>query len=308
VSCKRFGFCRLEDVTSFVLRTPQHTIGGSLVQNPILPTDDPVNGYRWAIDMKYGHAEIGKTLPIDFGRVQLEATTYRPLGERFVLALRGQVGAVVAPADRSFLLPPAERFYGGGQNSVRGFGQNLLGPGSYIVDKIDTVVGPGGTQVGQAIDNREPQRMAPSGGNAMWIANFELRTRHGWPIEILRWVAFVDVGRVWNTTDVFSVTNADARATPGLGIRLLTPLGPFRLDVGYNPNTLEPGPAFLVIDGDPSKGTTGRAICVSRGSDDPLMLGAGQSGSSNSCPATYLPPKGSMLSRFTFHFSLGNAF
>jgi outer membrane protein assembly factor BamA len=309
VSCDRFGFCRLEDVASFVLRTPQNTLGSAIVYNPILPTDDPVNGYRWSADVKYGHANIGRLFPIDFGRFQLEGATYRPFGEALVVAVRAQFGGVIAQESRLPLLPPAERFYGGGQNSVRGFAQNQLGPGSYIVDQVDTVDGPGGSQTGVARAGVDPRRMAPSGGNAMWVANLEVRTRHGWPMEILRWVAFIDAGRVWNTRDVFSVTNASARITPGIGIRLITPLGPFRLDVGYNPYIGEPGPAFLIVNGDPEKGIVGRAICVSSGSTDPLTLRPGQVGGASSCPATFQPPAASgFAKRLTFHFSLGNAF
>ena len=309
VSCTRFGFCRLEDVASFVLRSPQHSIIATLTKNPLLPTDDPGTGYRWMVETKYGHASIGRILPIDFGRVTAELAAYHPITEWVTVAWRAQIGAVISPADRSFLLPPAERFYGGGQNSVRGYGQNLLGPGSYIVSVADTVSATDGTVIGAARAGDGIPRIAPSGGNAMWIANLELRTRRGWPNDLLRWVVFLDVGRVWNTRDLFSATNADARVTPGIGVRLITPLGPFRVDIGYNPNSLEPGPAFLVIPGDASKGIVGRAICVSPGTTDPLVLGAGASSSSNSCPATFLPTgTRTPLSRLTFHFSLGNAF
>jgi outer membrane protein insertion porin family/translocation and assembly module TamA len=309
VSCTRFGFCRLEDVASFVLRSPQHSVGASFVFNPLLPTDDPISGYRWVVDAKFGHASIGKILPIDFGRVTAEFASYTPLSEWLTVAVRAQIGAVISPADRSFLLPPAERFYSGGQNSVRGYGQNLLGPGSYIVTAVDTIAGPAGTLVGAARAADDIPRIAPSGGNAMWIANLELRTRRGWPNDLLRWVLFLDAGRVWNTRDVFSVTNADARATPGIGVRLVTPLGPFRVDIGYNPNSLDAGPAFLVIPGDAKAGIAGRAVCVSPGTDDPLVLGSGTTSSSSSCPATFLPTASrSLLSRLTFHFSLGNAF
>jgi hypothetical protein len=34
------------------------------------------------------------------------------------------------------------------------------------------------------------------------------------------------------------------RVTPGIGIRIATPLGPARLDVAYNPNKLQPGALF----------------------------------------------------------------
>ncbi|MDQ8165813.1 MAG: BamA/TamA family outer membrane protein, partial [Gemmatimonadota bacterium] len=150
VSCTRFGFCRLEDVASFVLRSPMHTFTTSFARNPLLPTDDPMRGLRWSVDAKYGHASIGKLLPIDFGRVVAEVASYGTLGPWFTAAARVQIGAVMAPADRSFLLPPSERFYGGGQNSVRGYGQNLLGPGSFIVNTIDSIAGPAGVDVGVA--------------------------------------------------------------------------------------------------------------------------------------------------------------
>jgi hypothetical protein len=39
------------------------------------------------------------------------------------------------------------------------------------------------------------------------------------------------------------------------------------------------------------------------------MLKAGELGGATSCPATFLPTgRRSLLSRLTFHFSLGNAF
>ncbi|HVZ49175.1 MAG TPA: BamA/TamA family outer membrane protein [Gemmatimonadaceae bacterium] len=308
VSCTQFGFCRLEDVSSFLQRTPELSETVTLVKNPLLPTDDPASGYRWSVEGRYGHASIGNAVPIDFGRFTGEVASYTPLSSWLTLAMRAQVGAVLAPADRSFLLPPAERFYGGGQNSVRGYGQNLLGPGSYIVPAIDTVTGTDGTLYGRARPDVAFTRIAPSGGNAMWLGNVELRTRRGWPTDLLRWVVFVDVGRVWNTTDLFSAANADARVTPGFGVRFVTPLGPFRMDIGYNPNGLDAGPAFFVQPGDVANGIAGRAICVSPGSADPLVLGVGQAGAA-SCPVSYLPPRASsLLSRLTFHFSLGNAF
>jgi hypothetical protein len=34
------------------------------------------------------------------------------------------------------------------------------------------------------------------------------------------------------------------RVTPGVGIRLATPLGPARLDLAYNPYRLQAGPLF----------------------------------------------------------------
>jgi outer membrane protein assembly factor BamA len=305
VSCTRFGFCRVEDVASFLLRSPLHSVSGALAKNPLQPTDDPARGYRWTADLKFGHASVGRIVPIDFGKYNVEGAIYRPLASWLTLAARLQFAGVVAPADRLALLPPAERLFGGGQNSVRGYGQNLLGPGSYIVTAIDTVTAADGTSYGVAKPGVDPARIAPSGGNAMWFGNIELRTRRGWPTDLLHWVAFLDMGRVWNTKDVFNITNASTHATPGIGIRFVTALGPFRVDVGYNPNAAEAGPAFYVTESDLANGVVGRAICVSPGSTDPL----GSTSSVVMCPATYTPPRArSFLSRLVFHFSLGNAF
>jgi outer membrane protein assembly factor BamA len=118
-------------------------------------------------------------------------------------------------------------------------------------------------------------------------------------------VMFIDAGRVWNTNDVFSVTNSASRITPGVGIRLLTPLGPFRIDIGYNPYGFEAGPAFFIVNAVPSAGIVGRAICVSPGATESLSNNVSQT----FCPTTFTPTtRGSLLSRLAFHFSIGNAF
>ena len=305
VSCTRFGFCRVQDLTSFLVPSPIHSIGAAIAKNPLTPASDPVSGYRWQAETKFGHTAVGRTTPLNFAKFLAEGALYRPLGRALVLAVHAQAGYIAAGKDVSSLLPPQERFYGGGQNSVRGFGQNLLGPGSYIVTKIDTVKQPDGTLTGEARPLNGYDHIAPSGGNAMWLANLELRTVRGWPGGLLRYVLFIDAGRVWNTNDVFSVTNAAARITPGIGLRLVTPLGPFRVDIGYNPYGFEAGPAFYIVNAVPSAGTVGRALCVSPGATESLTNNVSQT----FCPATFTPTAaGGLLRRLAFHFSIGNAF
>ncbi|HVT37798.1 MAG TPA: BamA/TamA family outer membrane protein [Gemmatimonadaceae bacterium] len=307
VSCERFGFCRVEDLASFTLPSPIHTVSAIFVQNPLLPVDDPVSGSRWQFEIRQGFTKVQRIKPLNFTRLWGEAAEYIPLGPAVTLALRAQLGFVRAPGDLSSLLPPPERFYAGGQSTVRGFEQNVLGPGSYIVAKYADTTLADGTKVGVARPRDGFRRPAPSGGNAMWVANVELRARH-WPSDALRAVMFVDAGRVWNTNDVFSSFNANARITPGIGVRLATILGPFRMDVGYNGYQPEPGPAFFVLPSDVAAGKPGRAICVSPGTTDPLTLPAGMTGE-RFCPATFRPAiKGGLLPRLAFHFSIGNAF
>jgi outer membrane protein insertion porin family/translocation and assembly module TamA len=266
-----------------------------------------VSGSRWQFEIRQGFTKVQRIRPLNFTRLWGEAADYLPLGTEVTVALRAQLGFVRAPSALSSLLPPAERFYAGGQSTVRGFEQNVLGPGSYIVGKyVDTTLADG-TKVGVAQPGDFYRRPAPSGGNAMWVANVELRARH-WPSDALRAVVFVDAGRVWNTNDVFSSFNANARISPGIGVRLATILGPFRMDVGYNGYQPEPGAAFFVLPADIAAGKPGRAICVSPGTTDPLTLPAGATGAA-SCPATFRPAiKGGLLPRLAFHFSIGNAF
>jgi outer membrane protein insertion porin family/translocation and assembly module TamA len=309
VSCDRFGFCRVEDLRSFLRSSPIHSVGVALVKNPLQPTDDPVTGHRWQLEVRQGFTKIARADALTFTHLMGEAAAYRPLGTHFVVAVRAQLGYVVAPASQSYLLPPQERFYSGGQNSVRGYDQNYLGPGSYIVGAYHDTTLADGTPVGVVRPEDGYRRIAPSGANAIWLANAELRTRNGWPAGLLRWVFFVDAGRVWNTNDVFSVTNASPRVTPGIGVRLVTPLGPFRVDVGYNPYALDAGPAFFLRDADPAAGRPGRAICVSPGTVEPLTLAPGLAQPALLCPATFLPVKRrGVLPRLAIHFSIGNAF
>ncbi len=308
VSCTRFGFCRVEDLRSFLQSSPIHSVGATLARNPLLPSDDPVSGYRWQGEVREGFTKIARTDPLTFTRAVAEVAAYRPLGPALVVAVRAQFGFVFAPQSQSYLLPPQERFYSGGQNSVRGYTQNSLGPGSYIVTEYRDTTLADGTAVGTARPDVD-FRVAPSGANAMWLANIELRSRRGWPADALRWVAFADAGRVWNTNDLFSVTNAAPRITPGIGVRLVTPIGPFRVDVGYNPYPLDAGPAFFLQNADLAAGVPGRAICVSPGSTEPLMLPSGGMQAPLLCPATFVPDKRrGLLPRLAFHFSIGNAF
>ena len=92
----------------------------------------------------------------------------------------------------------------------------------------------------------DPNRVtvAATGGNTLAVGNVEVRVPSPVFSSRLRLAAFVDAGGVWqrgaeNSTPVI-------RVTPGVGIRLGTPLGPARLDVAYNPYKLQAGTLFQV--------------------------------------------------------------
>lgn len=308
VACGVFGLCRYLDRVLLLVPANTHSAGLSLVR-PSLPFGVPLGrDHRWSVESRAGVVNLSEGFEsVRYGRAQLEYAIYQPINDRLLFAARAQGGAIVTRDDQQLLIPPQERFYSGGQNSVRGFGQNQLGPKVYIVGAISDTVTVNGYLVGSADPEEGYDRIAPAGGTASALINLELRTRRGWPSDLLRWVAFVDAGRVWNNAGTYSVSRL--RITPGLGMRLITPLGPFRVDVGYNPHFNEPGPAFFLQPGDIRTGATGRAICVSPGSLEPLDVLQASLLGATSCPTTFQPPRRrGLLPRLTFHFSIGEAF
>ena len=58
---------------------------------------------------------------------------------------------------------------------------------------------------------------------------------------------FVDAGQVWNRPQQ-SFTFSDLRVTPGMGMRVRSPIGPLRVDVAYNGYQSTAGSAYFVGD------------------------------------------------------------
>jgi outer membrane protein assembly factor BamA len=129
-------------------------------------------------------------------------------------------------------LPPEERFYAGGATTVRGYGRNELGPGVYVTSVRDSL--------GIDVPGRDTT-FVPLGGTSLGVLNLELR----FPSPILRrqmrLAAFLDGGVISNDVDA-----GGWRFTPGVGVRITTPVGPARVDVGYNPYDPVSGVLFQV--------------------------------------------------------------
>jgi outer membrane protein assembly factor BamA len=135
-------------------------------------------------------------------------------------------------------VPPEQRFYAGGPNSVRGYGANELGPRVYVIkgDTTKFVVQNGDT----IYTDSGGVRIVASGGNSILLANAELRFPAPILPDRLRLGVFVDLGQVYERqNELFSFDHV--RVTPGVGLRITTPLGPVRMDVAYNDYDLESG-------------------------------------------------------------------
>jgi outer membrane protein assembly factor BamA len=158
-----------------------------------------------------------------------------------VLSWRVKGGIIFSPTvavagESGAFVPPDQRFYAGGPNDVRGFDRNELGPVVYVVPRTHV------DDVGTDSISPDSVRVAATGGNRLAVANIELRVPSPILRSRLRLAAFVDVGGVWQHGGI--ERTALIRVTPGIGLRVATPLGPARLDVGYNPYKLQPGTLF----------------------------------------------------------------
>jgi len=164
-----------------------------------------------------------------------------------VLALRFMVGGA-RPYGGSLDLGPDgvpydDRFFAGGASTVRGYRHNSLGPQVQDQDELD--------YLNYTSENLLPDNPA-RGGNYLMLTNVEYR----FPLPLLnRWklssVLFFEGGNVWaRVKDIrmraFRITSDpgdphdpgstkawDYRYSFGTGIRLDTPIGPVRVDVGF---------------------------------------------------------------------------
>ena len=198
-------------------------------------------------------------------RILTEGSYYYPLKTGWVVAFNGRFGRFLSGAfgAEEGYIPPERRFYAGGPSSVRGYTRNALGPTSYI----ERVVGSDTTIVGSA-----------TGGTQMLTSSVELRMPSPFLRDIARTAIFVDVGQVSAPgSGIFQ--QHGLRLTPGVGLRFGTPVGPFRLDLAYNPHDREAGPKYILID-------------------DLLILD----------DRNYTPEAPGFLGRFRIQFGLGQTF
>ena len=214
--------------------------------------DDAVEPHRGIYNtLDVGLAEHAFGSQRNFVRFLGRNATYHPIGRKVVLARSTEIGDIHAfhySGDPLTAIPLAERFFGGGGNSHRGFPENQAGP-------RDLVTG------------------FPIGGTALLFNQTELR----FPLigDNIGGVLFHDMGNIYSSLSKFSLRQTQRNDQDfdymvhavGFGIRYRTPVGPFRIDLAYSINP----PRFVgfkannqqdLINAGPTPCTTQPAQCV----------------------------------------------
>jgi len=154
----------------------------------------PLRGLRLMLDVRGAHPEVVSNVQFIQGRAEMKFI-HKLFGKGRIL-LRGQVGATRFGAIRT--LPTSVRFFAGGDQSVRGYAYNSLGPTN---------------AAGQVI-----------GGEQLLVgsAEFEQRFTEKWSGAV-----FYDTGNALNNWQ------DDLKEGSGFGVRWRSPIGPVRFDLAW---------------------------------------------------------------------------
>ncbi|CAN7405041.1 outer membrane protein assembly factor BamA [Variovorax sp. LjRoot290] len=164
--------------------------------------------------LQRANLEVGVGGDMKYLKTNYQYQQFFPISKQYTFAINGELGYGKEYGGKSY--PIFKNFYAGGLGSVRGFEQNSLGPRDVPLLGQTEGAALGGTK--KAIFNAELSTPFPGAGND----------------RTLRLYGFFDIGNVFGTRDAFS-TDAQwkaakkLRASVGLGISWISPLGPLRL-------------------------------------------------------------------------------
>jgi outer membrane protein insertion porin family len=313
--CAVFNLCT-EDERERVQKNQRLAVVNAVVVHDA--TDDPIaptTGSLSRFEIRHASPLVLSDTGLQFNTLLGDASRYVSIGGGNVLAMHIRGGLVFGRAFRTDVgfIPPQERMYAGGPGSVRGFAQNELGADTYIASSFDTVTVVDNTgrpsTFFRAPATARPRRVVPVGGNSLVVANLELRLRSPVLPDVLQFGVFVDAGDVWNRGLGTTFGGYQIKVTPGVQVAALTPVGPVRLVVGYNPYKQSAGPLYFE-----GTGEAGALPCVAPGNT--LQVTTDRSDPAHpqlvQAPGVcsgYTPPTNTSFGqRLTFGLAIGQAF
>jgi outer membrane protein assembly complex protein YaeT len=255
--CQYLTLCNVSDQSFFTKSRAFGAVTVSGVRGRVNSVLDPSVGGLAQVTLVHASRYVLSDTLYEFNRGEIEVSKYYPLSRRSVLAWRIRGGAILPQritllGQSTQFVPPDQRFYAGGPNSVRGYARNGLGPRVYVSDSFDV----------RGVDTTYRNIVAsPTGGNTVFTANLELRVPAPIFPDRVRVGVFVDVGQVWERGGGDPLSRVSGlRVTPGLGLRFVTPLGPVRLDAAYDGYPQEAGRLYFLNTRDKSITATGRNV------------------------------------------------
>jgi outer membrane protein insertion porin family len=147
------------------------------------------------------NADLSLAGDVRYVRTSYQYQYYFPLSKKYTLALNADLGWGQGLNGQKF--PLFKNFYVGGLGSVRGFEQSTLGPASQSAG-----IYIGGSK--KIVMNAEFMLPFPGAGND----------------KTLRLFGFTDVGRAFGDDE--KVSFGDLRASAGIGLSWISPMGPLR--------------------------------------------------------------------------------
>jgi len=157
----------------------------------------PTKGWKFSGTATY--MGIGFNSQYHYYKLLTEVDYFHPLVGEVVFAGKLKCG-IMEPTQDDLGTPIEDRFLIGGSLSLRGWGRHQISPVDDEGDKI--------------------------GGNSMTESSVELR----FPLfGIFSGVTFMDLGNVWS--DSWNIELGNLQYDVGMGLRVKTPVGPFRVDV-----------------------------------------------------------------------------
>jgi outer membrane protein assembly factor BamA len=247
IFCNVFFACTAGDRAALRSRRALGAITLAAVRDRSNSPLEPTRGSIVNLRLMHASRIVGSDAGNAFNRGELEIARYHQLSRHTVFAWRFKAGTILPEIftlsqGAARYVPPDQRFYAGGPNTVRGFRLNGLGPRVYVTTdtlEIDSAAALRGDTLYPAA------RAFATGGNSLVLLNAELRLPAPAPIPPrVRLGVFVDVGQVYER-DSRILSLDHIRVTPGVGLRVTTPLGPVRLDVAYNGYAAERGTLFF---------------------------------------------------------------
>jgi outer membrane protein assembly factor BamA len=318
--CVNFGVC---DTTTIGNLRGHQRLSPALLTILVDRTDvplSPTRGYTARAELE--HASKATVSDYAYNRLYGEGTIYTRFGGRnSVLAGHVKVGFVrpFVGSTGDAVLHPRKRFYAGGSQSVRGYGENQLGPRiltiphGYLINAL-TASGAPCDASSDAIRFCDPNTARDSTGDLASVGDdkftprplggtslVEASVEYRFPLffKNLGGAVFIDGAAVGER--VFDplggglktfrdLVSGSGAITPGFGVRYYSAVGPIRVDLGVNPSQAED----LAVVTELTK--NGRRQIVPLETPRRYAPGGGGNG------------LGRILNRLTLHLSIGQAY